>query len=113
MSTPESKVKYFIVARMKKWFPDAIKYCPPGNRFGRSGMPDFLYFIKADERTVIVAAIEAKADDQNLTTLQANMLVKFMTQGAIALVIRGKDEQKMMMLKNEILRRIRMANEIL
>jgi hypothetical protein len=111
--TPESRVKMFIDRNMKNWFPGAIKYSPPGvGMFGRNGMPDRMWYIEAvPSNVVVVVAIEAKAEDGVLTILQRNMLTKMRDIGIIAAVVRGKDIRKLEAIRDEILRRIRMANE--
>ena len=106
MSTPEGKVKTFISNYMKKNFPDAFKYCPPSGRFGRAGLPDFIYLIDG-----VFVGIEAKADNGYVTDLQLNTLNRLKTCGAVVAIVRGKDVQKMESIRDEILRRIRLADE--
>jgi hypothetical protein len=108
--TPESKVKDFIDKRMKLWFPDAVKYSPPGGRWGKSGFPDRMYFIKATDKSCVVVAIEAKADGKEATQLQLHTLVKLKEQGVLSAIVIGKDEEYMVMVRDEIVRRIRVAN---
>ena len=111
MGTPEGKVKTFIDTRMKTWFPAAFKYSPPGlGRFGKNGMPDRLWFIRATSTVCIPVAIEAKALGEKPTLLQTRTLERLRDLGVLAAVVIGKDEQRMEMIYNEILRRIRLAN---
>ena len=111
MSTPESKVKAFIDKRMKTWFPDAVKYSPPGGRFGKSGFPDRLYFIKATDKSCVAVAIEAKAAGCDATQLQMHTLIKLKEQGVLSAVVIGHDEEYMERIRAEIFRRIEKANE--
>jgi hypothetical protein len=89
MSTPEFKVKQFITKRMKEHFPNAFKYCPIGGRWGKSGLPDFIYLIQG-----IFVGIEAKAEGNKATPLQISILQKLSEQGAIVAIVTGKDESK-------------------
>jgi hypothetical protein len=109
--TPEGKVKAFIDQRMKIWFPDAIKYSPPGGRFGKAGFPDRLWFIRANDKTCVVVAIEAKAPNCEATQMQLHTLVKLKEQGVISAIVVGRDEEYMNRVHAEIQNRIRKANE--
>lgn len=112
MGTPEGKVKQFIDKRMKEWFPDAVKYSPPGlGRFGKNGMPDRIWWIRASDYVCVTVAIEAKDADKNPTDLQYATLKKFYYAGAVTAVVRGKDLERMEAVRDEVLRRIRLANE--
>ena len=114
MSTPEGKVKLFIDNRMKVWYPYSIKYSPPGiGRFGKNGMPDRIWFIRAHELFCIPVAIEAKAEGKEATQLQMHMLLKLKSLGCIAAVVDGKDEEHMLKIKEEIDKRIRMIQDAL
>lgn len=109
MSTPENKVKTFINKWMKTWFPDAFVYAPPGGLYGKGGMPDKLWFIKASEEFTIVVAIEAKAIGNKPTDLQLVTLTKLQRQGAIAAVVTGKDLGHLERIHAEIIRRLLLA----
>lgn len=109
--TPEAKVKKFIDDKMKKWYPDAVKYSPPAGMYGKAGFPDRLWFIKGNERTCIVVAIEAKADGNEATQLQMHTLVGLKEQGVLVAIVTGKDESTMNRIHQEIESRIEAANE--
>jgi hypothetical protein len=111
MSTPESKVKLFIDNYMKANFPSAFKYSPPGiGRFGKNGMPDRIWWVPAADQVCITVMIEAKAEGNKATQLQLNTLTKLAMLGVVVAVVIGKDQEKMERIKNEILRRISVAN---
>jgi hypothetical protein len=110
MSTPEGKVKDFIKHRMEGWFPSAFKYSPPGGKYGKAGMPDHIWFIKATDESCVVVAIEAKAEGNTVTPLQLQTLTKFKQLGCVVAIVEGKDEEIMLRVKNEVLRRLRVAN---
>lgn len=114
MSTPENKVKDFIDRRMKSWYPTAVKYSPPGvGRFGKNGMPDRLWWIKATNEICISVAIEAKADNGKASDLQIKTLNSLQSQGVIAAIVTGKNEDLMRRIKIEIDTRIRMVQNAL
>jgi hypothetical protein len=112
ISTPESKVKQFIQKWMKEWYPDAMYYAPPGGPFGRNGFPDRMWFIKANDLSTVVVAIEAKAiGNDSPTELQRKTLIALAKQGAVAAVVVGKNIDHMERIKNEIDRRIRLSTK--
>ena len=105
--TLEGKVKTFIDVRMKTWFPDAIKYSPPGvGRFGKNGFPDRLWFIGKPEYGITVA-IEAKDDGKDTTSLQKKCLKDLSRVGVLCAVVRGRDEDKMNMIRKLILEKLK------
>lgn len=108
--TPEGKVKQWIDRTMLGWFPSLFKYRPPGGFYGRSGMPDSLYFIPANEDICICVAIEAKVPGNRATDLQMSTLKKLKACGVLVAVVTGKDIDRMGMIHGEIVRRISMAN---
>jgi hypothetical protein len=109
MSTPEGKVKDFISSKMKRWFPDAFKYCPPGGPFGKAGMPDFMYFIGTPE-THVTVGIEAKAVDGFVSDIQKSTLTRLARCGVLVAVVRGKDLKKMEMIRDAVLHRLQVAD---
>jgi hypothetical protein len=114
MSTPEGKVKTFIDSQMKLWYPNAFKYSPPGiGRFGKNGMPDRIWFIKAHDLICIPVAIEAKAEGKEATQLQMHTLIKLKNLGCIAAIVDGKDKPHMLKIKSEIDRRIGLFKDAL
>lgn len=107
MPTPENRVKMFIDKWMKQWYPNALKYSPPGvGRFGKNGMPDRLWFIGVTERCGLTVAIEAKAPGNCLSDLQLMTLTKMQELGIVAATVTGKNMDKMLDIKSEIDRRI-------
>ncbi len=120
MATPESKVKKFIDDKMKKWFPEAIRDCPGGGMFHKSGMPDRMWYIEAvPKQVMIVVCIEAKRapseDDPeggNATDLQMATLRKFAKRGAICALVTGNDLSHMERIRDEINRRIALARTL-
>lgn len=87
--TPEAKVKDFVKKKMKAKYPEAWFYSPPGGMFGKAGTPDLLYLYKG-----VFIAIECKANTE-VTQLQMKTLKLLSSQGAVAAVVKGRDEDKM------------------
>jgi Holliday junction resolvase len=80
MSTPEKKVKEAIKRVLKKY--NVYYIMPATGGYGRSGVPDFICC--ADGKFL---AIEAKADGNKLTLLQAKEIASIQEAGGFALVI--------------------------
>lgn len=95
--TPEGKVKKMVDSFMKEHFPEAWKYNPPGGAFGKVGVPDKLFLYNG-----VMIAIETKAEGKDPTTLQKKNLLQLQQQGAIAVVVRGMDYDKMKRVKSAI-----------
>jgi hypothetical protein len=107
VSTPESKVKDFIDKWMKRWYPSAVKYSPPGvGRFGKNGMPDRLWFIYVTNDVGITVAVETKDVGKVPTPLQYSTLRRLQANGVVAASLVGKDMEKLLAIKAEIDRRI-------
>lgn len=100
--TPESKIKAFVKQFMKKEFPEAFYYSPPGGAFGRAGIPDLFYLYKG-----VFIAIEVKSDVGKLSDLQKYRLQQIRDAGGIAATVYGKDINKMMRIKQAIYRRLK------
>lgn len=99
--TPEGKVKMYIRKFMRLHFPGHWYYSPMGGPFGKAGIPDHLYLWKG-----ILIAIEAKADGGRLSALQEQTMKDMSSQGALCAVVYGKDEVKMMKIRDAILREV-------
>ena len=110
--TPEGKIKIWLRKKMKDYFPDALHYAPPGGRFGKAGMPDDMWFIPTGNPDICVTVgIESKVEGNTPTLLQMKHLKHLKQCGCISAVMTGKDVIKLERIRNEVLRRIRMANE--
>ena len=97
--TAEGKVKMFVRKFMRDNFPGHFYYSPMGGAFGKSGMPDHLYLWNG-----ILVGIEVKADKGKLSALQSETLAQMSKQGALCAVVYGKDEAKMLRIKEAILK---------
>jgi hypothetical protein len=105
--TPEGAVKRWLYGDKKKpgrlfhYFPGAYVYKPPGGMFGRNGTPDcFLVW-----RGVFIA-IEVKAEDGDPMALQLKSLRAIAAAGGVAALIRGKDEDRLRAIHQEVMARV-------
>lgn len=103
--TPEGKVKTWLRTKMKAWYPDAWHYCPPGGPFGKIGVHDDEWLIKAGDHCVYVA-IEVKADKGVLSEPQKKNLFHIKSQGGVAALLVGKDETMLLRIKGVIDKKI-------
>lgn len=97
--TAEGKVKMYVRKFMREHFPGHFYYSPMGGAFGKAGMPDHLYLWNG-----ILVGIEIKADKGKLSALQEETLKQMSAQGALCAVVYGRDEAKMMRIKEAILK---------
>lgn len=100
MSTPEGKVKEWLVTQFMGYYGDLWKYAPPGGMFGQAGMSDRFFLVHG-----VFVAIEVKRDGKELTPLQRARLVKIQTWGGLGASMIGKDYAKLQAIFKEIDRR--------
>lgn len=105
-NTPEGKVKKFVKDYMKKHFPEAYFYSPPGGAFGKAGTPDHFYLYKG-----VFIAIEIKAPNGKLSVLQEKTLKQLAECGAVAAVVKGNDLDKMDKIRSAINTKLNMVNQ--
>lgn len=105
--TPEGKVKSWLYGRPGKRgvlydvFPDAYVYKPPGGMFGQAGAVDcFLLW------SGVFVALEVKSDTGTLSDLQLKRLQHVIRQGGVGAVIYGRDMEKLLAIKAEVLKRV-------
>jgi len=102
--TPEGRVKTWAMRRIRQELVEAWLYFAPGGRFGQAGIPDLIGLWRG-----VSFAIEFKADEtKKPTPMQVQQLNKLQSQGAVAAVLKGKDQERL----NLILKTIKdKANE--
>ncbi len=94
-STPENKVKKWLKYAMNNRYPEAWCYAPPGGPFGQIGVSDFIWVIPAGLFNV-VCVIEVKSDKFMIPTVpQVTYLKKMLARGAVAVLMRGKDQDRL------------------
>jgi penicillin-binding protein-related factor A (putative recombinase) len=99
--TPEGRVKADVYDWLKANMLGAWLYAPPGGAFGRAGTPDRLGLWRG-----VFFAIEIKRDRTNtVTNLQLKRLLEIKSAGGMALVLYGFEEQKLIYIRNEIVKR--------
>lgn len=84
--TPEGKVKRWIRDQLEQLLPGCVLYKPLGGPFGKAGEPDIQVTYGGCK-----GVIEAKVEDAEPTPLQWKRLRDYAKAGALAMVIRGKD----------------------
>lgn len=84
--TPEGKVKRWIRDQLEQLLPGCVLYKPLGGPFGKAGEPDIQVTYGGCK-----GVIEAKVEDAEPTPLQWKRLRDYANAGALAMVIRGKD----------------------
>ena len=86
-ATPERKVKDAVIAVLKAY--GAYHFYPPGNGFGRAGIPDIIVCFHGH-----FIAIECKAGKRRATKLQERELDRIELAGGIAIVAREHNIDK-------------------
>ena len=95
VSTPEGKVKIWLHRQLDWLMPDHWRVAPRGGPFGKGGCPDDLICWRG-----LFIAIEAKAEDGDLTALQEANLRKIAAAGGLAAVLRGKDTDRLLAIRD-------------
>jgi hypothetical protein len=89
--TPEGKVKRWAAEQLERLLPGCVIYRPLGGAFGKAGEPDFHVGYGG-----CMGVIEAKANgDDHPSDLQWKRLREYSKTGVLAMVLRGKDLQKL------------------
>lgn len=114
--TPEAKVKLWLQNQLEKAYGHLQywSYAPPGGYFGQNGTADRLllipshsngdevYFERFGMPCGVPAAIEVKADGNELRPLQKRKLEEVHRAGGVAAVLIGKDFEKMCQIFGQI-----------
>lgn len=99
--TPEAKVKRWLYDRLKKLFPEAYIYKPPGGQFGVAGTPDCFLLWRG-----VFVAVEVKAEGNAPTPIQLVRLRHIAAQDGVAAVVVGRDEAKLQAIYREVMDRV-------
>jgi hypothetical protein len=84
--TPEGKIKQWVTKYLKDSLPEVVLYRPLGGPFGKAGEPDLHVTLGGCK-----GVIEAKVDGEDPTPLQQKRLRDYAKAGALCMVLRGKD----------------------
>ncbi len=97
--TPEGKVKIWLDKQLDKYLPGHWKVKPRGGPFGKAGTGDYIVCWQG-----IFIMIEVKADEScHATPLQLHQLNAVIDAGGIAAVIKGKDEQRVIRIRDAVM----------
>ena len=102
--TPEGKVKQWCRRKdgaFDKWFPGHKRVSPRGGPFAANGVCDDILCWQG-----IFVAIEVKSADGSATALQLDFLREVQAAGGVAAVLKGKDEHKLLAIRNAVIRKI-------
>lgn len=88
--TPEGKIKRWAADQLEKLLPNCVVYRPLGGAYGKAGEPDFHVTFGGCK-----GVIEAKVEDEDPTPLQSKRLRDYSKAGALAMVLRGRDMQRL------------------
>lgn len=89
--TPEGKVKRWASDQLEILLPGGVLYRPLGGAYGKAGEPDIHVAYGG-----CLGVIEAKATgDDEPTPLQWKRLRDYSKTGVLAMVLRGKDQQRL------------------
>lgn len=100
--TPEGKVKAWARQWYKDNLPDHWRVSPRGGPFGKAGCPDDLLCWMG-----VFIAVEIKADNGELSALQLANLRLIQKAGGVAAVLRGRDESRLIAVKQAVLDKIK------
>jgi hypothetical protein len=103
MTTPEGKVKTWANTAYKTVFPGHWRFSPRGGPFGKAGTGDH---IMCWGGVFIMIEVKATVDDHP-TALQTNQLKAVAEAGGVAAVLRGKDLNKLYMIRAAALKKMK------
>lgn len=99
--TPEGIVKVWAKKQYDILLPGHWRVSPRGGPFGKAGCPDDLLCWKG-----IFIAIEVKSLEGSVSGLQLLALKEIQAAGGVAAVLRGKDLNKLIAIRNTVLKRV-------
>lgn len=100
--TPEGSVKVWAKKQYEILFPGHWRVSPRGGPFGKAGCPDDIICWMG---TFI--AIEVKSSEGSPSALQMLALKEIQAAGGIAAILRGKDLNRLIAIRNKVLERVR------
>ena len=102
MVTPEGRVKRHVDKWIKINLPGCYCYKPRGGPYGVAGTPDYFLCWFG-----IFIGIEVKREGAEPSPLQIAALRRIQAAGGVAAVIRGDQLNRLEVIKQEVLRRVR------
>lgn len=99
--TPESSVKVWAKKQYDILFPGHWRVSPRGGPFGKAGCPDDLLCWMG-----VFIAIEVKSLEGSASGLQMLALKEIQAAGGVAAVLRGKDLNKLLAIRNAVMKKV-------
>lgn len=99
--TPEGSVKVWAKKQYDLLFPGHWRISPRGGPFGKAGCPDDLLCWMG-----VFIAIEVKSLEGSASGLQMLALKEIQAAGGIAAVLRGKDLNKLLAIRNAVMKKV-------
>lgn len=99
--TPEGSVKVWAKKQYDILFPGHWRVSPRGGPFGKAGCPDDLICWMG-----IFIAIEIKSLEGSASGLQMLALKEIQAAGGVAAILRGKDLNKLLAIRDAVLKKV-------
>jgi hypothetical protein len=99
--TPEGSVKVWAKKQYDILFPGHWRVSPRGGPFGKAGCPDDLLCWMG-----VFIAIEVKSLEGSASGLQMLALKEIQAAGGVAAVLRGKDLNKLIAIRNAVMKKV-------
>lgn len=99
--TPEGSVKVWAKRQYDILFPGHWRISPRGGPFGKAGCPDDLLCWMG-----VFIAIEVKSLEGSVSGLQLIALKEIQAAGGVAAVLRGKDLNKLLAIRNAVMKKV-------
>lgn len=99
--TPEGSVKVWAKRQYDILFPGHWRVSPRGGPFGKAGCPDDLLCWQG-----VFIAIEVKSLEGEVSGLQKLALKEIQTAGGVAAILRGKDLNRLLAIRNAVIKKV-------
>ena len=99
--TPEGSVKVWAKKQYDILFPGHWRVSPRGGPFGKAGCPDDLLCWMG-----VFIAIEVKSLEGSVSALQTIALKEIQAAGGVAAVLRGKDLNRLLAIRDAVLKKV-------
>lgn len=105
--TPEGSVKVWAKKQYDILFPGHWRVSPRGGPFGKAGCPDDLLCWMG-----IFIAIEIKSLEGSVSGLQIIALKEIQAAGGVAAVLRGKDLNRLLAIRDAVMKKVEQCRSV-